>query len=210
MYMPPAFEEKDTAVLWEVVRAHPLGLLISAGEGGLLANAVPFQVKHGVAGTILQAHLAKANAQWRSVDGQDVLAVFQGANAYVSPQWYESKKEHGRVVPTWNYAIVQVRGRARVIEDRNWLLQQVSELTGHHEGHVLGGHAWGVGDAPAEFINGQLKGIVGLEVSVTEVTGKFKVSQNRPVSDREGVAGGLERQGGEANLAMARLVKERF
>ena len=173
MYTPPAFEENDPAVLWEVVRHHPLGLLISTGEQGLLANAIPFEVWQQGDTTMLTAHLAKGNGQWRTLDGQDVLSVFQGSNAYISPQWYASKKEHGRVVPTWNYAIVQVRGRARVIQDRSWLLAQVSRLTGQHESGVAGGEVWQVGDAPDDFIEAQLKGIVGIEVTVTSITGKL-------------------------------------
>ncbi len=207
MYMPPAFEEKDPDVLWGIVRAMPLGLLVSQSDGGVLANLIPFEVAQGDGNAILRAHLAKANPQWRNLAGQNVLVVFQGANAYVTPQWYESKREHGKVVPTWNYAVVQVRGTVRVIDDRNWLLAQVNRLTDHHEAHVGQGTSWKVSDAPDDFIQAQLKGIVGIEIDVTQLTGKLKTSQNRPVPDRAGVAAGLEASGGEQNSRMAGLVR---
>jgi transcriptional regulator len=121
MYVPPAFDVKDPKAAWDAIRAHPLGLLISQGDDGIVANPVPFEVSHSGAKTTLRTHLARANGQWRTLEGQSVLTVFQGVDAYVSPQWYETKKEHGRVVPTWNYSVIQVRGRARVIDDKDWL-----------------------------------------------------------------------------------------
>ena len=204
MYLPPAFEENDPHVLWEIIRAHPLGLLISQDDGHIVANAIPFAA--GGDGKTLLAHLAKANTQWRTLAGQEVLIVFQGANTYVSPQWYESKREHGRVVPTWNYSMVQVRGRVRVIDDKGWLLRQVSGLTNHHEQNMGQGQPWAVGDAPTEFIQSQLKGIVGIEIAISQLTGKLKASQNRPAPDRAGVVKGLEQSGGAEQLAMAGLV----
>lgn len=209
MYMPPAFEEKDAQLLWSIVQAQPLGLLISQHEGGIIANAVPFEVLHTEQCTVLRAHLAKANAQWRSLHGQDVLVVFQGVNTYVSPQWYASKREHGKVVPTWNYAIVQVRGKASVIDDPAWLHGQVSRLTDHHEQGVASGHAWAVGDAPEDFVQAQLRGIVGIEIAVSSLTGKVKASQNRPEADRAGVVAGLQAQGGATELAMSALVRRK-
>lgn len=207
MYMPPAFEEKDPDVLWGVVRTHPLGLLISRDGEGVLANPIPFEVTEANGRTVLTAHLAKANPAWHNLSGQKVLVVFQGANVYVTPRWYESKREHGKVVPTWNYAMVQVRGSARVIEDRAWLFAQVSRLTNHHEDTVEQGAPWKVSDAPEDFIQSQIKGIVGIEIDVSEITGKLKTSQNRPLPDRAGVAAGLEAQSGELQQAMARLVR---
>lgn len=207
MYVPPAFNEQDPDFLWDIVRTHPLGLLISQDVGEIVANLMPFEVNIEGHRATLSAHLAKANGQWRNLDGQTVLAVFQGANTYVSPQWYATKREHGRVVPTWNYAVVQVRGRVRVIEDRQWLLSQVSRLTNHHEQSVGSGAAWKVTDAPDDFIQSQLKGIVGIEIEVSQLTGKLKASQNRNAADRAGVVDGLERLGGEPNQAMAGLVR---
>jgi transcriptional regulator len=207
MYLPPAFHEKNPDVLWGVVKEHPLGLLISGGIDEITANLVPFEINLESEKAILCTHMAKANPQWVNLNGQGVLAVFQGANSYVSPQWYESKREHGRVVPTWNYAVVQVRGIARVIDDHDWLLQQVTRVTDHHEKTVTPGKAWHVTDAPEGYIQSQIKGIVGIEIEVTAITGKLKASQNRHVQDRAGVVDGLNQIGGENSLAMAELVQ---
>jgi transcriptional regulator len=207
MYLPLAFHEKDPDILWGIVKDHPLGLLISQGEDEIIANLMPFEINREGEEATLCAHMAKANAQWRNLHGQNVLVVFQGANAYVSPQWYESKREHGRVVPTWNYAVVQVRGHVRVIEDSAWLLKQVTKVTNHHEQTVTPGKAWHVTDAPEDYIQSQLKGIVGMEIDVTSITGKLKASQNRPAQDRAGVVDGLNQMGGEDSLAMADLVR---
>lgn len=208
MYVPPAFHEKDPDILWDIVHVHPLGLLISQSEGQIIANQVPFEVIRDGESAKLCGHIARANGQWQNLGGQNVLVVFQGANAYVSPQWYQSKREHGRVVPTWNYAVVQVRGVARVIEDKQWLLAQVSRLTNRHEISLGQGSAWKVTDAPEDFIQSQLKGIVGIEINVTELTGKLKASQNRSAADREGVVEGLEKLGGEDHQAIAGLIRQ--
>lgn len=208
MYLPPAFAETNPDVLWEIVRTHPLGLLISQGQEGLVANPIPFEAVTAEEPAMLRAHMAKGNGQWRTLDGQDVLVVFQGTNAYITPQWYASKKEHGKVVPTWNYAMVQVHGRARVIDDKAWLHAQVSRLTDHHEATIANGHAWKASDAPEEFMQSQLKGIIGLEITVRSIDGKLKASQNRQVADREGVVEGLSGQGAEHQLAMAKLVND--
>lgn len=207
MYQPPAFREDRPAVLHDFIRAHPLGLLISGGPDGLLANPVPFLLDPDPApfGT-LRAHLAKANAQWQALAaGRDVLVVFQGADAYVSPGWYASKREHGRVVPTWNYAIVQARGTARVVQDAAWLHAIVSRLTERHEtGRAA---PWAVTDAPDEFVAAQLRGIVGLEIPLTALEGKLKASQNRPEPDRQGVVAGLSAEAAAGAADMADLVR---
>ncbi len=134
-----------------------------------------------------------------------MLAVFQGVNAYVTPSWYATKRETGKVVPTWNYAIVQARGRARAIHDRDWLAGQIAELTGGREGDRA--EPWHVTDAPADFVQAQIKGIVGLEIVIDDLQGKWKVSQNRPAADRAGVAAGLDARGSAAEAEMARLVR---
>lgn len=207
MYQPPHFREERLDVQHDLIRNHPLGLLISSGEGGLLANPIPFRlakVEQGL-GT-LQAHMAKANPQWRALGkGAEALIVFQGADHYITPSWYETKRETGKVVPTWNYAIVQVRGTVRVIEDSQWLRAQVDRLTDGHESKRM--IPWAVGDAPDEFITSQLKGIVGIEVEITAIDGKWKVSQNRGEPDRRGVAAGLAGMGTVEAGAMEELVK---
>ena len=208
MYQPPHFVETRPDVLHALIRAHPLGLLVSNGTDGPIANPLPFLLDadagpHGR----LRAHLAKANPQWRSISKNTempVLVVFQGADSYVTPSWYETKRETGKVVPTWNYAVVQVRGRARIVDDKEWLAGQIAELTATHEAPRA--EPWQVTDAPAPFIEAQIKGIIGLEIDITEISGKWKVSQNRPVADRVGVANGLE-AGGSAD-EMAHLVRQ--
>ena len=132
-------------------------------------------------------------------DGASVLAVFQGADSYVTPSWYQTKRETGKVVPTWNYAIVQARGAARIVEDAEWLLSQINAITTQHEGSRA--EPWSVGDAPDDFIRAQLKGIVGVEIEITQIEGKWKVSQNRPTGDREGVAAGLDEMAGQDDMA---------
>ena len=208
MYQPPHFIETRQDVLHGLIRAHPLGLLISNGQDGPVANAIPFllDAEAGPNGR-LRAHLAKANPQWRLLadnPASPVLVVFQGADAYVTPSWYETKRETGKVVPTWNYAIVQVRGMVRVIDDAQWIAQQISDLTLSQEGAREA--PWAVTDAPPNFIQSQIKGIIGLEIEIAEISGKWKVSQNRPVADRVGVAEGLEKEAAGAP-DMARLVR---
>jgi transcriptional regulator len=191
MYQPPHFREDDLGVQHALIRAHPLGLLITSGASGLIANSVPFHLDAEAAERgVLRLHLARANGQWRDIAaGASVLAVFQGANSYITPSWYQTKAETGKVVPTWNYAVVQARGPARVVEDAGWLLSQINAITGKHEGQR--DRPWSVGDAPDDFIRAQLKGIIGVEIEIAEIEGKWKVSQNRPIADREGVARGL-------------------
>lgn len=202
MYSPPQFVEPDETVLRALIEAHPLGLLISTSGSDALANPVPFLVSHKDGITTLRAHLSKANPQWQHIrDAASVLVVFQGADSYVTPSWYASKAEHGKVVPTWNYAMVQARGSATVHEGADWLGPQVEALTTRHEAGQQ--TPWKVEDAPDRFVAAQLRGIVGIEISVSELNGKWKVSQNRPEADRRGVHAGLRAQG---ETAMAPLV----
>ena len=196
MYVPPAFREDRPQAIHALIEAHPLALLVSTGEDGPTANPVPMLLDPSA--DVLRCHLARANGQIGELRaaqaaGREVLAVFQGPQAYISPGWYASKAEHGRVVPTWNYLIVQVRGVPRVIEDADWLRGQVGALTDRHEAGLA--DPWSVGDAPDGFVAAQLRGIVGLELPLTRVTGKWKASQNRPAADRAGVIAGLEAAG---------------
>ncbi len=208
MYVPTHFAETRVDVLHELVRAHPLGALVVLGADGLDANHIPFEIDPEPApfGT-LRGHVARANPVWRDFSPEvEALAIFEGPHAYISPAWYASKKEHGKVVPTWNYAVVHAHGIARAIEDASWLRAHVEALTNAHE---TGRQApWAVGDAPADFIDKLLNAIVGIEISVTRLTGKWKVSQNRSVPDRIGVLEGLERDGAGSNAGMAALIKD--
>lgn len=209
MYQPPHFRETDLSTKHALIRAHPLGLLITAGPDGPTANALPFLLdttrsEKGV----LQVHMAKANGQWRELQaGAAPLVVFQGVDGYITPSWYATKQEAGKVVPTWNYAIVQARGTARVTDDPAWLKSQVDALTGEHE--RLRAVRWAVSDAPESYIASQIKGIIGVEIEITEIEGKWKVSQNRPAADTAQVAAGLQSPGDvHANAGMAELVRQ--
>jgi len=207
MYLPKHFEETRVEVMHALMAAHPLGLLVSTGAGGLQANSIPFMVDATPApnGKLI-AHVARANPLWREADGAPVLVVFQGPQAYVSPSGYASKAEHGKVVPTWNYVMVQARGRLRAIDDAAYLHALVSRLTATHEAGR--DTPWAVDDAPRDYIDATLKAIVGLEIEIEALAGKWKVSQNRPAADRAGVVEGL-RGGGESAELMAALVAQR-
>lgn len=190
MYVPPAFAEDDEGRLAALIAAHPLGLLVTNGPAGLMANPVPFLYADGV----LRAHLARANPQIAEITAApEVLVVFQPGDAYVTPSFYASKAEHGRVVPTWNYAMVQVRGLARLDGSDDFLRQQIDALTSGQESRRP--DPWAVSDAPEAFVAAQMRGITGLEIRVSEMRGKLKLSQNRSAADRAGVRTGLMAEG---------------
>ncbi|KFG69803.1 FMN-binding negative transcriptional regulator [Microvirga sp. BSC39] len=209
MYQPPHFREDSREVQHALIRAHPLGLLVTLGSVGLVANPIPFVLDASASpqGT-LRAHLSRANGQWQDFDPDlEALVVFQGPETYITPSWYAAKREHGKVVPTWNYAIVQAYGRMRVIDDSDWLLRQITAMTDVQEAGRP--EPWNVGDAPAPFVAAQLKGIVGIEIEITRIEGKWKVSQNRSEADRQGVAEGLRFAQDDASRHMADLVDAR-
>ena len=203
MYLPSHFEEDRPDVLQQTLRSHPLGLLLTLGANGIEANAIPFlfDAERGPHGT-LRGHVARANPVWREARA-DVPArvVFQGPLAYVSPAWFATKADTGKVVPTWNYVMVQARGPLTVIDDAVWLRRLVGELTERHEGQRAA--PWKVDDAPADYIDTMLRAIVGIEIALESLQGKWKVSQNRPAADRAGVVQGLA----ESSAAMAAQVR---
>jgi transcriptional regulator len=215
MYMPQQFAETRPEVLHELMKSHPLSTFVVVADGELVANHIPLllDATRGEHGT-LYGHVSRSNPVWRHFGSPvDAIAIFQGPQAYITPNWYPSKQADGKVVPTWDYAVVHAYGQPRVIEDKAWLLAHVTQLTGQHEA----GRAapWHVSDAPTDYIEQMLKGIVGIEMPITRVLGKWKVSQNRKVPDRLGVAAGLEAQAaGQPQAAgesagMAALVRER-
>jgi len=208
MYMPAHFEETRVKVIHQLIREHPLAVLVTLGEDGLNANHIPLEINPEPApfGT-LRGHVARANPVWRDF-ARDVeaLTVFQGPQAYISPAWYQTKKETGKVVPTFNYIVVHAYGSLCIIEDEAWLRGLVERLTTRHESGRA--EPWKVSDAPEDFIKTQLRAIVGIEMPVTRLVGKWKVSQNRPPLDREGVVRGLDQMKDGNAAAMARLVKE--
>lgn len=210
MYLPPAFREARTDVLHALIRRHPLGLLTSAGAGGLLATPLPFLVHAGEGGHgTLRAHIARANPHWRELqDAAECLVVFMGPQGYVTPSWYPSKRETQKVVPTWNYVTVHAWGRPRLVEDAAWLRRQIDELTRAQESHRP--EPWAVGDAPDDYLVAQMQAIVGIEIPIARIEGKWKLSQNRPEADRAGVAEGLgSPDDPNGNAAMAELMAER-
>jgi len=206
MYEPSHFKVEDREALYGVMRAHPLATLVTAGEGGLIANPVPF-VLHADEGEqgVLRAHLARPNPQWKAIAaGAEALVIFTGVERYVTPAWYASKQEHGKVVPTWNYVTVQVRGPARAIEDAAWLRTQLDSLTRQQEAPRA--QPWSVSDAPEPFVAAQMRGIVGIELEIASLVGKFKLSQNRQDADKRGVFNGLSADPESDSQAMAQLV----
>ena len=207
MYIPQHFLEDRREALTDFVRANPFCTLVANGPDGLIASHIPLLWEPGAGpnGT-LRGHVAKANPQWRACGPEaDVLAIFNGPHHYISPSWYPSKSEHGRVVPTWNYVAVHAYGRMRIVEDRDRLLDHLRKLTdSQEEGNP---ERWRVDDAPADYIDGLTGAIVGIEVEIKKLEGKWKVSQNRPAADREAVAAQLRNFGGDDAMAMAALIE---
>lgn len=209
MYLPAHFEESRAEVLHALMREHPLGLLITQTQppadgsaAHIDANALPFHVdaNRGPHGTLL-AHVARANPVWHTTrTDAEVLVVFQGPQTYVSPGWYATKQDTGKVVPTWNYVLVEARGRLVVRDDAAWVHALVSTLTDTHE--TTQPKPWKVTDAPADYIAATLRAIVGIEIELTSLQGKWKVSQNRSAADRAGVVHGLDSSGQAESAAL--------
>ena len=212
MYNPPHFEETRRDVMHDLIAAHPLGALITLGPGGLDANHIPFEISAGSAdgafGT-LRAHVARANPVWSEFSRVvDALVIFQGPQRYITPTWYtETKPASGKVVPTWNYCVVHASGPIVVHDDSQWVRAQVGRLVARHES--MQPKPWQVSDAPEEFIEKQLSAIVGIEIPIAKLVGKWKVSQNRNEADRAGLVNGLRQEDNPDSEAMAELVRSR-
>ena len=209
VYLPPAFTEARPEVLVAHIVRHDFALLVSHGPAGLVASHIPFLAERRTAASgaeelHLEGHLARANPQVAELaGGGEVLAVFSGPHAYVSPGWYAS----GPAVPTWNYVDVHAYGVLRLVEDHEWLRRFLQKLSARHEA----GRAapWRMEDQPAAYIAGMVKGIIGLDIAVTRLEGKYKLSQNRPPADRPRIAAALEARGGADDFGIARLMRER-
>lgn len=210
MYLPTAFEELRPGELHRVMREHPLGTLITHDPQGLDANHIPFELDDaaGPHGT-LRAHVARANPVWQQAADTDVLVVFQASQAYISPNWYPSKPEHHRHVPTWNYQVVHAHGRLRAMDEERFVRGLVARLTREHELRSQQPKPWKMGDSPPEFIHGLLQAIVGIEIEITRLVGKSKLGQNREDRDRLGAAAGLEALGETAVSAAMRAAGSR-
>lgn len=205
MYLPAHFAESRPEVLHALMREHPFATLVTQGADGLTADHLPLHLapEIGVFGA-LQGHVARANPLWQAAAGSEVLAIFNGPQAYVTPSWYATKREHGKAVPTWNYVVVHARGRLRAIDDAVWLSQQLEALVARHEEGFA--EPWRIGEAPPDYIDKMLTAIVGIEIVITSLAGKWKTSQNQPAANRAGVVAGLRGQGTDDALAMADLV----
>lgn len=210
MYNPAPFVEDRIDVLHAVIRRYPFAALITCGPEGPEATHVPVVLHAGIGPHgVLRCHLARANPHWQGMaTGPCALVLFQGAQHYITPSWYPSKQEHGKVVPTWNYLAVHVRGRAQLFEDQAAVVEHLRELTAQNE--AVFPEPWSIDDAPGGYIAALSKAIVGIEIGIETIQGKWKVSQNRPELDRQGVAAGLEETNSPQSLEMAQLVKKRL
>jgi transcriptional regulator len=204
MYTPKHFEETRTEALHAIMRENPLATLVTQESGGLNANHIPM-VLDAQAG-ILRAHIARANSLWKNVNqASNCMAIFQGPTSYISPSYYPSKLETHRVVPTWNYAVVHVHATLNVIDDAGWILNQIQSLTAQQEANRQ--QPWQVSDAPKDYIDKLLSALIGLELSIEAIEGKWKVSQNQKPIDHQGVIDGLLKENTQNAAAMAMLVK---
>ncbi len=206
MYQPSLFVEQRPEVLHALVGAHPLGTLVTHGPEGLCADHIPFLLEHTDDGIVLRGHVARGNPLWReALDGRPAMAIFQGPSRYVTPSWYATKHETGKVVPTYNYMVVHAHGTLRAIDDVTWVRGLVERLTTRFEAERS--VPWAVADAPDDFVAQQLRAIVGIELTVARLDGKWKVSQNRPAADRAGVVAGLRETADPAAEIMATAVE---
>ncbi|SCB50432.1 FMN-binding negative transcriptional regulator [Rhizobium multihospitium] len=213
MYIPPHFEEPSREIIFDLIRANPLGTLVHRGPTGLDANHVPFVLLNEErAEGVLHAHVARANPIWKEVrDGDEVLAIFTAGDAYVSPSWYPSKHEFKKQVPTWNYMVAHAHGRITVHDDERYVRGIVARLTRHHEARLP--KPWRMTDSPKDYIDAMIKAVVGIEIEITRLTGKSKLSQNREMRDRRNAGEVLISRGeqliGEAMIAATRKPESR-
>ncbi|MCB1753959.1 MAG: FMN-binding negative transcriptional regulator [Gammaproteobacteria bacterium] len=190
MYIPKLFAQQDQAALEALIRNHPLATVVVNTQAGLSANHIPLRLTRSASSQlILQGHLAKANPMRKERLSDDVLAIFHGADAYISPNWYQTKQEHGKVVPTWNYVTVHASGTIRYIDDDDWKLDFLHHLTDEQEASQ--GKPWSINDAPSDYTEKMLGAISGFEIEVVDLKGKWKASQNQPECNLQGVVEGL-------------------
>ena len=211
MYTPVQFKLDEAAEAHALMRAHPFAILVTHGADGVVATHLPTVLKVDEASPLgrIECHLARPNPQWKTLaPDTDALMIFQGAEAYIRPGWYPSKAQHGKAVPTWNYAVVHAYGRLQVSQDKDWLLAHVDELSNQQERPYA--ERWSMADAPAHYLDRQTRGIVGLTLAITRLEGKMKMSQNRDIGDRGGVVRGLGERAGGHDAAIAELVQAKM
>jgi transcriptional regulator len=208
MYIPPLFNETRLDVLHGLIRAQPFATVVTLSSDGINANHIPLHLSAEQSSFgALRGHVARANPMWSDrVDDTDALAIFQGPHTYISPSFYPSKREHGKVVPTWNYAVVHARGPLSVIDDPAWLRSQLEALVSRHESASQA--PWSIADAPPDFIERMMEAIVGFEIVISKLSGKWKMSQNQPAANRAGVVEGLRQRAGASDIEVAQWVEE--
>ncbi len=207
MYIPKHFEVTDVQVLHNLMRDYPLATLVTTSANGLNANHIPMHLDTHESYRILKGHVARANPILEDIKCENQsLAIFHGPNAYITPSWYETKKEHGKVVPTWNYVVVHAYGKLSINNDTEWLRGQLEQLTNHNETPFS--EPWAVADAPLEFTEKLMTSIIGIEMEITKLLGKWKVSQNQPAQNRDSVIQGLNANNQLGATKMAELVRK--
>lgn len=206
MFTPKKFKQLDVDLMVEAIRDNPLGSLISHSDFGLVADHLPFVYQQTEAGAALIGHIARVNELWKNIpEGADVLVLFHGPNCYISPSYYPTKMVHGRAVPTWNYVVVHVRGTIHFSHQSAWNRQALTMLTEAHE--ATRSDAWTINDAPSDYVDKMLSAIVGIEIQIQEITGNWKLSQNQPVQNRQGVISGLEADNSVNGKQVAELMR---
>ena len=208
MYIAKHHQLNDREAILSLIESAPLGAWVCAGQDGLIANHVPFFLDRdkGPSGTLI-GHVSRVNKVWQKLDGKtSSIVLFQGPQAYITPGWYPGKTAHGKVVPSWNYAVVHAHGIARAIDDRDWLLDMLNRLTTAHESAQA--MPWRISDAPADYIDKLLRGIVGIEISIDRLEGKLKASQDEDLPDRIGTVHGLQQAPSTEAHAMAKWVRK--
>jgi transcriptional regulator len=206
MYIPPHFEQPDIEVMHELIRNRPLATLVTLGSDGINANHIPLHLSPAPEPFgVLLGHVARANPIWRDLESDvDTLAIFHGPDAYISPSWYATKQETGKVVPTWNYAVVHAYGSLSIVDDASWVRSQMETLTTHHEAAFP--EPWALSDAPEDFTEKLIEAVIGIEMVITRLSGKWKVSQNQPPQNQRSVIQGLNASGQCEATAKAALV----
>lgn len=209
MHCPIHFKEDREAVLHALIRQYPLGAMVTHGVSGISAEHIPFVLhEEGPGKAVLRGHVARSNPVGNEGSvGLDSLVIFQGPQIYITPSWYPSKTEHGKVVPTWNYVLVHAHGKVRLMHDEEWLKRHLKALTFSQESTQP--NPWEPADAPLKFLNTQIKGIIGVEIEIDRLQGKWKVSQNKSVEDRAGVINGLRSLATDGANAMADVARRR-
>ena len=206
MYTPTKFKQTDIKLLYQHIQDNPLGAVISCSQSVLDAEYIPLQLVETDNGAKLQGHIARANSLWqRCEQQQSVLILFQGAQGYISPNYYPSKQEQGKAVPTWNYSVVQVRGKVCFIDDKSWLLSFLSEFSDRQERHQT--RPWSVKDAPENYIDKMLRAVIGVEIEIEEIVGNFKLSQNKSEQDYQGVLAGLDSSNKTSEQLLAKKMR---